>query len=227
MSKFIDQFVSHWAAAVMAGVLLSACAQQTSQPEVAPGLVEVDHHHYFDRVFLAPGRQLPKIRRIYIEEANVSMNDHWLKNYRGDYTERDLQRIKTSYGQLLKKTLEKQITQHDGLTLAENAAEADVIFRPALESLNIYAPDLSMPARMEHYIQEAGNATFNLQLIDPQSGATVAQILDHRETFSNPAGFRERSNRATNARYFSKLMNHWAQNLMSYLTDTDAIARVH
>lgn len=203
--------------------LLSACATDRPYQHAAPGLVEVDHNRYFDRILLEPGKRLPSFSRVYIEDATVTMNQYWLKNFRGDYTQRDLERIQTSYGKLLKDSLTDAVTAHDNFTLVNSAAEAEIIFRPSLDSLNIYAPDLSFHGRMDQYIHEAGNATFNLVLVDGRNGAVVAQFVDHSETFSNPGRIRERTNRVNNARYFGRLMDRWSNNVMTYLTETDAV----
>lgn len=208
--------------AVLAVALVSACAGDKPYRQAAPGLVEVSHNKYFDRVLMAPGVALPTFSKIYVEEPGVSMNEYWLRNYRGDYTQRDLERIKTGYGKLLKDSLTEGIAAQKEFTVVDSVAEADIIFRPKLDSLNIYAPDLSFHGRTDHYIHEAGNATFDLQLVDGSSGKVLAQFVDHSETFSNPGMIRERANRATNARYFGRLMDRWTNNLMAYLTEENS-----
>lgn len=210
------------ASAVLAVVLLSACASNKPYQEAALGLTEVSHNRYFDRVLLAPGTPLPSFNRIFIEAPQVEMNDYWLRNYRGEYTQRDLERIKTAYGELLQKSLSEGVTEQNAFTLVDSATDADIIFRPKLDALNLYAPDLSFQGRIDQYIHEAGNATFDLQLVDAASGKVLAQFVDHSETFSNPGTIRERANRATNARYFGRLMDRWTNNLMTYLTEANS-----
>src|SRR5690606_33927776 len=122
----------------------------------------------------------------------------------------------------LSKSLHEGIADQSGFTLVDSAAEAEVIFRPKLESLNIYGPDLSFQGRIDQYIHEAGNATFDLQLVDARSGRVLAQFVDHSETFSNPGMIRERTNRVTNARYFGRLMDRWTNNLITYLTEANS-----
>lgn len=210
------------AGAILAVVLLSACASNKPYRDAAPGLTEVSHNRYFDRVLLAPGTPLPSFNRVYIEVPQVAMNDYWLRNYRGEYTQRDLARIKTAYAELLQKSLREGVIEQDAFTLVDSTAEADIIFRPKLDALNLYAPDLSFHGRIDQYVHEAGNATFDLQLVDVASGKVLAQFVDHSETFNNPAMIRERANRATNARYFGRLMDRWTNNLMTYLTEANS-----
>lgn len=205
-------------------VSITACASNKPYKDAVPGLVEVSHSQYFDRVLLPPGAILPAFSKVYIELPEVSMSDYWLKSFRGDYTERDLERIKTSYSKMLKESLGEQLAKNEAFHQVESAAEADVIFRATLDSLNIYAPDLSYHGRVDHYIHEAGNATFNLQIVAVSDGAVLGQFVDHSETFSNPGIMSERADRITNARYFGRLMDRWARNLMTYLTDANALS---
>lgn len=207
---------------ILLALLVSACTSNKPYKNAAPGLVEVSHNQYFDRVLMVPGSSLPSFSKIYIEDPGVTINEYWLRNFRGDYTERDLERIKTSYAKLLKDALVEGIADHSQFTVVNSAAEAGVIFRPNLDSLNVYAPDLSFQGRIDQYIHEAGNATFNLQILDSGTGKVLAQFIDHRETASNPGMNRERTNRAVNARYFGRLMDRWTFNLMTYLTEANA-----
>jgi hypothetical protein len=206
------------AAILLAVLVISACAGRP-YPNAISGLVEVDHPKSFDKVLIAPGTRLPAAGKVFVEDPTVTMNNYWLTNYRGEYTDRDLQRIKTRYSKLLTDSLVESISENRAFTLVDSAIEADIIFRPTLASLNIYAPDLSFSGRIDQYVSEAGNATFDLVLIDRISGQPLAQFVDHRETSKNPGMVRERANRATNARYFGQLMDRWAKNLMAYLTD--------
>lgn len=204
--------------------LVAACTSTKPYENAAPGLVEISHNQYFDRVLLPPKTHLPVFHKVYIAEPVVTMSEYWLRTYRGDYTERDLERIKGRYGALLKKSLHKELAKHADFVVVEAANEAEVIFSANLDGLNIYAPDLSYVGRTDHYIYEAGNATFNLQLLAADSGHALAQFVDHSETFSNPSMIRERADRITNARYFSRLMDRWARNLMTYLTEANALS---
>src|SRR5690606_36725346 len=104
----------------------------------------------------APGKTLPASGKIFLEDPTVTMNDYWLTNYRGRYADLDLQRIKTSYSKLLKESLVESVNENSAFRLVNSATEADIIFRPVLGSLNIYAPDLSFPGRIDQYVNQAG-----------------------------------------------------------------------
>lgn len=177
----------------------------------------------FDHVLMLPGSGIAAFSKVYIEDPVVSFNKHWLLDFRGDYTDRDLERITTTYGEMLKKALTEGLTEQTTVTVVNSAAEADMIFRPLLRELNIYGPDLSMPGRTKKYVREIGNATFDLTLIQAKGNKVIAQFIDHRETSASPGSRLERTDRVTNARYFRMLMERWTRNLTDYMIDTGTL----
>src|SRR5690606_25086671 len=154
--------------------------------------------------------------KIYIEAPQVSFSSYWLTEFRGDYTERDLERITTSYARLLAKALTNGITEDTNIVVVESAAEADVIFRPLMRELNIYAPDLSFPGRTNSCIREAGNAALDLTLIQASDNKVIAQFIHNRDTASNPGGCLGPTARATSGRCFRLWLARWTNNLTDY-----------
>lgn len=195
-------------------LMLTACAQQRYDHMADPDLVPTAKGH-FDQVFLAPGSDtLPRFTRVYVEPAQVYMSDYWLKDRRGEYTSSDLQRIARSYGELLTQTLVQRLSDDTGLTFVDEPAQAEVIFRPMLRGLNLYAPDTGVGVNRQ-YARTAGNGTFDLTLLDAATGKVLGQFIDQRET---PVLVSiERANRGTNLRHFRRLMERWTDNLTEYL----------
>ncbi|WP_024461830.1 lipoprotein [Marinimicrobium sp. LS-A18] len=215
------RFWSRAALLAVATFWLAACAQQSPLP-LADDSLRPAQPGNFDHVFLPPGERLPRITTLYIEPAQVALSDYWLRDRRADYTQRDLDRIYEDYGRFLDEALREGLSEQTGVTLTENREEADMIFRPTLRDLNIYAPDLSRPGITRHYTREAGNATFDLVLEDP-NGKVLAQFIDHRETQNLTGQAMEWTNRVTNYRHFSRLMDRWTRNLSVYLLIAGAV----
>lgn len=204
--------VFKFTALALTALLLAACAQQPYGHVADANLVPAAKGQ-FDRVFLRPGSALPRFTRVYVEPAQVHMSDYWLKDRRGEYTSNDLQRIERSYGELLSQTLVRRLSDDTGLSFVDEPAQAEVIFRPVLRELNLYVPDTGVGVTRQ-YARTAGNATFDLTLLDAASGAVLGQFVDHRET---PVLVRiERANRGTNLRHFRRLMERWTDNLTDY-----------
>lgn len=198
----------------LAGLLLTGCSQQPLLPLASPDLKPVEPGN-FDHVLMPPGERLPQFSRVYLETPEVSLSDYWLRDRRGDYADRDLERIREEYGKLLSKALREGLGKQTRLTFTDTPEEAEVIFRPTLRNLNIYAPDLSRSGLTRHYTREAGNATFDLVVSTPD-GEVLGQFIDHRETPSYNGRSLEWTNRVTNYRHFSRLMDRWTRNLSTY-----------
>ncbi|MDQ2078387.1 DUF3313 family protein [Marinimicrobium sp. ABcell2] len=213
ITDFLTRATPKMAAVVLGATLMVGCAQHPHEHLADPNLVPVAKGN-FDHVFLAPDTALPRFSNVYIEPAEVRMSDYWLKDRRRDYTQRDLDRIERDYGRLLTEALARGLTADTGVVVTDDPEQADVIFRPVLRSLNLYAPDTAIrPTRQ--YAREAGNATFDLTLVDARTGQVLGQFIDHRET----QGLQriEKANRATNRRHFRRLMDRWTDNLTDYL----------
>lgn len=205
--------------------VLAACANTLRTEKASDDLVEVERGN-FDHVLMLPDTALAPFERVYIDEPVVEMSDYWLRDYRGDYVDRDLERIKEDYGRGLKEALAETLAEKSRVETVDSAEEADMILRPTLRNLNIYAPDLlTRPARTDYYVESAGNATLDLEFVDPQTGTVVAQFVDHRETPAIVIGRLEETNRATNYRLFRRLMERWSNNLVHYLDQENVVPR--
>lgn len=208
--------------ALLTAVLVSGCAhRQVDKEDLANIDLEAVERGNFDHVLMPPDIQLERFTRVYLEDAEVSLSDHWLRERRTEYNDRDLERIREDYGRLLGEAIREELEEQTGLEFTDEVENADVIFSPQLRELNIYAPDFMTARQQEHYTREAGNATFDLVLRDAGSGAVLAQFIDHRETLGlHPL---ERTNRATNYRHFTRLFERWTNNLAKYLLTGGAV----
>jgi len=217
----------HWSslwAPILALVLLAGCSQQRTLPLADENLRPVESGS-FDHVLVPAGERLPRFTQIYIETPEIHFSDRWLREHRRDYTERDLERIQTTFGDMLKGSLTRGLEANTGVTVTDSAEDAEVIFRPQLRALNIYAPDLSATGIRTAYTRQAGNATFDLVLLDPEE-RVLGQFIDHRETRHHAGRAMERTNRATNNRHFRRLMDRWSFNLTTYLLIAGAVPEV-
>lgn len=222
LAKKLRATLTKLASMMLIALTILACSNNVKPPKADERLMGTQAGG-FDQVLTIPGAGITPFSKVFIEEPSVSFNKHWLLDFRGDYTQRDLDRFTSSYGEMLKKAISESVAGNTQVTLVTKAIDADVIFRPLLRDLNIYAPDLSIPGRVKNYVHEIGNATFDLTLIRAGNNEVMAQFIDHRETSASPGRHLERTDRITNARYFRMLMERWSNNLTDYLIDTGAV----
>ncbi|MGD8177290.1 hypothetical protein [Marinimicrobium sp. ARAG 43.8] len=206
---------------VLATLWLAGCTSPSSLPLADDHLRSAEPGN-FDHVFVAEDKRLPQFSTVFIEPATVALSDYWLRERRTEYTQRDLDRIQEDYGRYLNEALSEGLSEETGLKIVEDRTSADMVFRPRLRNLNIYAPDLSVPGNNRYYTREVGNATFDLVIEEP-NGKVLAQFIDHRETQGFAGQDLEWTTRATNYRQFSRLMERWTSNLSSYLLIANAV----
>lgn len=170
------------------------------------------------------GGTIPPFTRVSITEPTVEMSDHWRRENRRELTSRDLERIKQDYSRFLRAALSQALEEKTNVEVVEAGQPADIILRPSLLRLNIYAPDLAgKPASTRQYSEAAGNATLQLEFVEPTTGRVLAQFIDHRETQPLALGRLELTSRVTNNRLFTRLMERWSNHLVQYLEKEGAV----
>ncbi len=173
---------------------------------------------FFDKVYLAEGANFAAYRKVFVEPGEVSFSDHWEREHRTDVSDSYKSGIREKYGALLQEQLKKAYAKSERYRVVEDKSEADLILRPVLENLNIFGPERS-PGLTRTYVYRAGNATFNLLLVDADTGDAVAKFVDHRETRESPGLVLERANRVTNYRDFRMLMQKWSREVVEYSSE--------
>lgn len=170
---------------------------------------------FFDKVYLAEGAKLDNYRKVYVEPGEVSFSEHWKREHRMEVSNEYQSRIREKYGTLLQEQLKKAYSESEKYEVVEDRSEAELILKPILENLNIFGPEQSTGIT-KTFVYRAGNATFNLLIVDAETGDAVAKFVDHRETREAPGRVLERANRATNYRDFSQLMKKWSREVVEY-----------
>ena len=170
---------------------------------------------FFDKVYLAEGAKLGNYRKVYVEPGEVSFSDYWEREHRTDVSNEYKSRIREKYGALLQEQLKKAYSEAEKYEVVEDRSKADLILKPVLENLNIFGPERSTGST-KTFVYRAGNATFNLLIVDAGTGEAVAKFVDHRETREAPGMVLERADRATNYRDFRQLMKKWSREVIAH-----------
>ncbi|WP_111642169.1 hypothetical protein [Marinimicrobium alkaliphilum] len=202
---------------------LSACSTTPSYDKADASLQATNETGNFGAVLLRHGEPLPTFTRVYVEEVPVELSRQWLSSHRSNYSRSDVERIERDYGERLRTALRNGLTDQTEVEVVDSADEADVVLRPHLRKLNIYAPDLMQPATRYYYSDQMGNATLDLYLVHPRNGNVLAQFVDHREVRAGIIFRGERATRGTNLRYFGRTMDRWAFDFVDYLMLTGTI----
>lgn len=203
---------------------LAACSTTPRYDKADASLQTTSERGNFGAVLLRHGEPLPEVTRVYLaEEVPVELSRQWRSNHRGNYNRSDIERIERDYGQRLRTAFKNGLTEQTGVELVDNQADADIVLRPHLRQLNIFAPDLMQPRTRYYYSDQMGNATLDLYVVDPRNDAILAQFVHHREVRAGIIFRGERATRGTNLRYFGRAMDRWAFDFVDYMMLTGAI----
>ncbi len=210
-----------WSLLAVLLALVSFSVFATPKPEKAPPgesrdlshLQEVKHS-FFDTLNVASNANLTSAKKIYIEPANVAFSKYWLREHQTDITGNYKKKTIERYETLLNKELAKAVEKSTEFELVNNAVEADLIFVPRIENLNIFGPDDSIS---KSFVFIAGNGKFNLLVVDAKSEEVLYQFIDSRDTQDRGYNRPARATRAFNTRDFKMLMGKWSDRTMEYL----------
>lgn len=194
-----------------------------SQPEVNK-LAEI-RHDFFDSLkvnksLVLNSSALNKANKVYVESATVEFSKYWEREHRTNVSNSYKQKTSERFSRLLEEKISEACENSPGFQRVTNRSEADLILVPAIEELNIYAPDDFIG---DSWVYRAGRALFRLQVQDANSGEVLVEFSDGRETvdrgFSRPV----EANRATNTRDFRMLMEKWSTRSFEYLEELKAL----
>lgn len=208
---------SYHAICVLAGLALCFAApvsHATPKPEddisrtpsVNQSLEEVSHK-FFDKVYAKQNLSLSGATKIYVGKVSASFSKYWERDHRTDVTRRYKTSTLERYSRLLQEQLNNAIEKSEMYEVVNNAAEADLIFQPALNRLNIFAPDDFIGKSL---VFQAGLAELDLLVVDARSNEALIHYVDNRDTRYTASSRPVRANRATNTHDFKMLMKKWS-----------------
>ncbi|WGO99981.1 DUF3313 family protein [Saccharophagus degradans] len=201
--------------------LFTSFAHTEPKPQVQtvkPELTEVKHD-FFDKFSVAENVALPNAKKVFIEPITVSFDKRWLRDNRTEVSERYKEATKERYRKLLRDQLVKALEKNERFEVVETAEAADITLAPEILSLNIFGPDDGFK---KTYVYTAGYAALDLDIYNTKTNKLIAEVYDRRETDYTDFTRTELATRATNYRYFKRLMGKWSSNIAEQL---DAFAK--
>ncbi len=198
--------------------VFAAVDRQAYSTEIPAGLQNVDSKA-FDILYIKPGFQPGDYGKLIIEEPHVAMQDYWKDQYRGEYTDRDLERINASTAKILRRQFTEKLSAQDGFEMVETGETGAGVLRlqPSIIDLHLNAPDLSTPGLKDEWVRSAGNATLYLDLYDASSGELLLRVIDRDMAPWHTRIYQ--GSRATNKRDLNNMVSRWAKALRQHLDE--------
>jgi len=190
-----------------------AAAAADSPNAASPGsrLEAMDSPH-FNEFYVSSQIALPMTRKIYLQPVDVSFAPVWLQRWSGQTTSSYRDYVLRNYGEAFTNSL-RDMFEQVGWQVVDQPSTDAITLKTKMIDLYIFEPETS--GIKDTLIAQVGQAGVEFEFAGPND-VTFMKIRDHRNTQTTPGG-PTIANRATNFRYFQKLMNDWSQSGVSYL----------
>jgi hypothetical protein len=187
--------------------LAAGCAADPPPNETTPdGLVRVPARSV-GGVYRAPDASFNQYQRLILEPPTIEFVDDWAKNHPA-VTPKEIARLRAQTIELLRDEFSRELVERGPFEFADEPAADVLLVSPAIEDLNILAPDVSV----ESYVT-GRPVTFKLSgdLRDAQSGRVVGRVIVYHAPEQNERNELRISNRTTIAHLQRKVYADWSQ----------------
>jgi len=209
-------------------VATAAPALAAKPPQTWDGLIQVKTKG-FDLVYLAPGATFTGYTKVKLDPTEVSFE----KNWRRDYNNQNIGGVRDISVKDEQKAVTEGITAASDIFAEEfnkggypvvTEAGPDVLWlRTGVLNVRISAPDTMEPGRTYSFANDAGEATYFIEVRDSQTGALLGRAIDRRVVGDNTYGQR---NRVTNRMDFRRVVVRWAELSIRGLNELKARAPI-
>jgi hypothetical protein len=217
-------------AALLAFAVATATPALAAKPPTTwDGLLQIKTKR-FDLVYLAPGATFTGYTKVKLDPTEVSFEKNWRRDYNSqgmgisrDISEKDLQKAVTKGVAAASEIFVEEFNKGGYQVVTE--AGPDVLWlRTGVLNVRVSAPDTMEPGRTYTFANDAGEATYFIEVRDSTTGALLGRAVDRRLAGDNTIGQR---NRATNRSDFRRLVERWAELSIRGLNELKARAPIN
>jgi hypothetical protein len=217
-------------AALLAFAIATATPALAAKPPTTwDGLLQVKSKR-FDLVYLAPGATFTGYTKVMLAPTEVSVAKNWRRDYNSqglgvsrDISEKDVQKAVaqgvTAAGDIFREEFNK-----GGYPVVTEAGPDVLLLRTGVLDIRVTAPDTMDAGRTYTFANDAGEATYFVEVRDSESGALLGRAIDRRLAGDNTVGQR---NRVTNRMDFRRLVERWAELSIRGLNELKARAPIN
>ncbi|KQY35908.1 hypothetical protein ASD21_00275 [Caulobacter sp. Root1455] len=203
-------------AALLSLVLAATAATPTlaaKPPTTWDGLLQVKSKR-FDLVYLAPGATFTGYTKVMLDPTEISFEKNWRRDYNQqgmgvsrDISEKDVKKAITEGVAAAGNIFVEEFTKGGYPVVTEPGP--DVLWlRTGVLDVRVSAPDTFEAGRTYTFANDAGEATYFVEVRDSLTGALLGRAVDRRLAGDNTVGQR---NRVTNRMDFRRLVERWAE----------------
>lgn len=220
-------------AVVGAALALAGCTGMSGmpRPELVTGAdwsgLEPVHMKDIDIASVRPGAEFGRYDRVLLEPIAVEFAPEWEPLRPGSpfpLSERDLEKLRQDVAEPLHESFVKTIGQGGKYPLVEEPGPGVLRIRLRVADVRLNAPNLESPGRSEQWARSAGEMTLLAELIDAESGALLARIVDR---WFDPDGPLQRYTWVDNNLAIGRAAEEWAQAIRRQLEVAGIKDRMH
>jgi hypothetical protein len=176
-----------------------------------------------DTAYALPGATLSGYSKVMIGPIDVRFHKNWKPTVAG--TRRKLssseqQTIRDDVAKIVYDAFVEELKQGGYSVVAEPGPDV-ILARAAIVNLYITAPDVMTPGRTKVYTVSAGEMTLVAELVDSETGETIARVLDRYQ--ARATGSFQFSSRVSSASEARSAASSWAKTLRDELDKSKAI----
>jgi len=202
-------------AAVLAASLCGACASENNVAQVTHDGLHLVPNSKMERAWVKPGEDFSQYNRVGLLSCFVAFKKDWQMNH-PEIRTYDMDKIKqwlaTEFHKVFAAELEK-----NGYPIATSPGKDVLLVRPAIIDLEIVAPDTEADVSSMTFTTSAGSMELYVEFYDSESNEILARAADRRQ--ANHIGDVEESSFTTNSDDARRLLQHWADLLVSRLNE--------
>lgn len=197
---------------ILVPVFLAGCAGNRPPEEVTnDGLVRVPSRAA-GGVYRAPDAAFTHYRRIILEPPSVNFVENWAENHK-EVSQGEIQRIRAESVALFREEFTRELIEGGSYEFADDPAPDVLLVVPAIEELDITAPEAGVAPGMRTYT--TGPVTMKLtgDLRDALTGKVVGRVITYQAAERYAFNELRVSNRVTNAHEQRQVFERWARLL--------------
>lgn len=209
-------------ACLLSGVTL---ARKQELPAVSHDGLELRKGKVADVVYVRPGVDFSRYKRVAILECPVAFSKDWERERKGGgdrVSQKDMDEMKAGLSAEFLKIFKEELQDKGGYTLVTEGAEDVLILRPAIIDLEVSAPDSMSAGRSYTMSESAGGMTLYLEVFDSVTGQILARAIDRQE--DRGMGRIQWQNSVTNKAEADRMLRRWASALRARLDEVQGKA---
>ena len=134
-----------------------------------------------------------------------------------DVRERDIERIKSTLADEVRQVFTEAL-ESGGHAVVTDAGDHVLLIRPAINDLDVAAPDTNSGGRSDSFTTSPGAMTLVLEFHDSVSNEILARAIDRRRTY-NVGHLLRWTTRGTNREAARRILRIWANQLVSRIDE--------